>query len=128
MFNRLVKFRRGGDKYEDLDESNIDLDITDPAMKNIVNSPNSMEMSENPEESQPTSPNNTLGTTETEGTMLIMARPINNIIGRIWLLFEDLSHTTKIQDNKYFPLKFFEIHMFLFCCTVNYYLLNETYI
>lgn len=115
MFNRLVKFRRGGDKYEDLDESNIDLDITDPAMKNIVNSPNSMEMSENPEESQPTSPNNTLGTTETEGTMLIMARPINNIIGRIWLLFEDLSHTTKIQDKKY-SLRY--ICMFLFCCTV----------
>lgn len=53
MFNRLVKFRRGGDKYEDLDESNIDLDITDPAMKNIVNSGNSMEMSDNPEEVQP---------------------------------------------------------------------------
>lgn len=64
MFNRLVKFRRGGDKYEDLDESNVDLDITDPAMKNIVASGDSMEMSENPEESRP---KDTTGPTETEG-------------------------------------------------------------
>lgn len=64
MFNRLVKFRRGGDKYEDLDESNIDLDITDPAMKNIVNSGNSMEMSDNPEEVKP---KETVESPETEG-------------------------------------------------------------
>lgn len=71
MFNRLVKFRRGGDKYEDLDESNIDLDITDPAMKNIVNSGNSMEMSDNPEEVQP---KESVESPDTEGEVTLLYR------------------------------------------------------
>lgn len=52
MFNWFVKFWRGGDKYEDFDELNIDLDIIDLVMKNIVNFGNFMEMFDNLEEVQ----------------------------------------------------------------------------
>lgn len=50
MFNWFVKFWRGGDKYEDFNELNIDLDIIDLVMKNIVNFGNFMEMFDNLEE------------------------------------------------------------------------------
>lgn len=50
MFNWFVKFWRSGDKYEDFDELNIDLDIIDLVMKNIVNFGNFMEMFDNLEE------------------------------------------------------------------------------
>lgn len=35
MFSRLVKFRKGED-YEDLDGEKIDMDITDPAMRQFA--------------------------------------------------------------------------------------------